>query len=66
MSPASVAVAFAFTFDAWGLPVNVLALAYGVAAIVSLMWPRTPGTPWRRSLLSRCSTDFGFRSHDAR
>ena len=35
-----------FTLGAWGLPVNVLGLAYGVAAIVNLMWPRTPGTPW--------------------
>ena len=35
-----------FSLGAWGLPVNVLALAYGIAAIVNLMWPRTPGTPW--------------------
>jgi amino acid transporter len=36
----------AFTLGAWGLPVNVIALAYGVGAIVNLSWPRTPGTPW--------------------
>jgi hypothetical protein len=30
----------------WGLPVNVLALAYGVLAIVNMCWPRTPGVPW--------------------
>lgn len=35
-----------FTLGSWGLIVNVLALAYGVAAIVNLVWPRTPGTPW--------------------
>jgi amino acid transporter len=35
-----------FSLGAWGLPVNVLALAYGVGAIVNLAWPRTPGTPW--------------------
>ncbi|HET7566363.1 MAG TPA: APC family permease [Gaiellaceae bacterium] len=35
-----------FSLGNWGLIVNVLALAYGVAAIVDLVWPRTPGTPW--------------------
>jgi amino acid transporter len=29
-----------FTLGAWGVPVNVLALAYGVAAIVNILWPR--------------------------
>jgi amino acid transporter len=36
----------AFSLGEWGLPVNIVALAYGVGAIVNLMWPRTPGTPW--------------------
>jgi amino acid transporter len=36
----------AFSLGEWGLPVNIAALAYGVGAIVNLMWPRTPGTPW--------------------
>src|SRR5207248_10793759 len=36
----------AFTLGSWGLPVNVVALLYGVGAIVNLAWPRTPGTPW--------------------
>ncbi len=36
----------AFSLGDWGLPVNIVALAYGVGAIVNLMWPRTPGTPW--------------------
>jgi amino acid transporter len=36
----------AFTLGSWGLPVNVIALAYGVGAIVNLSWPRTPGATW--------------------
>jgi amino acid transporter len=36
----------AFTLGDWGLPVNVIALAYGVGAIVNLSWPRTPGATW--------------------
>jgi amino acid transporter len=32
-----------FTLGAWGLPVNVLALAYGIGAIVNLMWRRPGG-----------------------
>ena len=36
----------AFTLGQWGLPVNVVALAYGVLAIINLSWPRTPGTAW--------------------
>jgi amino acid transporter len=36
----------AFTLGAWGLPVNIVALAYGVGAIVNLSWPRTPGAKW--------------------
>lgn len=30
----------------WGMLVNVSALAYGVAAIVNICWPRTPDAPW--------------------
>jgi len=30
----------------WGLPVNIGALIYGVAAIVNLAWPREPYKPW--------------------
>lgn len=32
-----------FRLGKWGWPVNVAALAYGVLAIVNLVWPRTPG-----------------------
>jgi amino acid transporter len=37
-----------FTLGAWGLPVNLLALAYGVAAIVNILWPRpqSAADPW--------------------
>ncbi|WP_232065876.1 APC family permease [Mycobacterium heidelbergense] len=30
----------------WGMPVNIGALVYGVAAIVNVCWPRTPDAPW--------------------
>ncbi|MBE8515959.1 amino acid permease [Amycolatopsis sp. H6(2020)] len=30
----------------WGLPVAVGALVYGVAAIVNMVWPRTPDSAW--------------------
>ncbi len=37
-----------FTLGSWGVLVNVLALAYGVSAIVNILWPRpqTPTDPW--------------------
>src|ERR1700678_1283321 len=35
-----------FSLGAWGWCVNVLALAYGVGAIVNILWPRNPGDPW--------------------
>jgi amino acid transporter len=35
-----------FTLGAWGLPVNVAALVYGLAAIVNMAWPRSPHDPW--------------------
>lgn len=35
-----------FTLGRWGMAVNVAALAYGVAAIVNMAWPRTPGAAW--------------------
>ncbi|MEJ7705947.1 MAG: amino acid permease [Nocardioidaceae bacterium] len=30
----------------FGLPVNIAALVYGVAAMVNICWPRTPRAPW--------------------
>ena len=35
-----------FRLGALAYPVNVIALAYGVGAIVDMAWPRTPNTPW--------------------
>jgi amino acid transporter len=35
-----------YTLGKWGLPVNIGALVYGVLAIINMIWPRTPGTPW--------------------
>jgi amino acid transporter len=35
-----------FTLGRWGLPVNILALVYGVVAIVNMVWPRSPADPW--------------------
>jgi amino acid transporter len=36
----------AFTLGFWGWPVTMAALAYGVAAIVYIAWPRTPEAAW--------------------
>lgn len=36
----------AFNLGGWGGLINVAALAYGVAAIVNLAWPRTPDAAW--------------------
>ncbi len=35
-----------FTLGAWGWFVNLIALAYGVGAIVNILWPRSPNDPW--------------------
>ena len=35
-----------FTLGRWGLLVNVVALAYQLAASVNMAWPRTPDAPW--------------------
>jgi amino acid transporter len=36
----------AFSLGAWGLPVNIVALVYGVGALLDIVWPRSPGQPW--------------------
>ena len=36
----------AFTLGAWGWTVNVIALAFGLGAIVNMSWPRSPQDPW--------------------
>ncbi|WP_223838315.1 hypothetical protein [Saccharopolyspora pogona] len=35
-----------FILGRWGLLVNVLALAYGVGAMVNISWPRAPEAAW--------------------
>ena len=45
----------AFTLGRWGFAVNAAALAYGVAAMVNLVWPRTPGAPWYDDYLTLLS-----------
>jgi len=35
-----------FRLGAWGMTINVVALGYGVGAIIDMVWPRTPNTPW--------------------
>jgi hypothetical protein len=35
-----------FTLGRWGYLVNVLALLYGISAIVNILWPRSPNDPW--------------------
>jgi len=35
-----------FSLGAWGLPVNIVALIYGVGALIDIVWPRTPDLPW--------------------
>lgn len=36
----------AFRLGRWGIPVNALALTYGVLAMINIAWPRTPDAPW--------------------
>jgi amino acid transporter len=35
-----------FTLGRWGWLVNLLALGYGVFAIINMLWPRSPRDPW--------------------
>ncbi|HXL99627.1 MAG TPA: amino acid permease [Rhizomicrobium sp.] len=35
-----------FRLGRWGFAINVVALAYGVGAIVDMLWPRTSTAPW--------------------
>jgi amino acid transporter len=36
----------AFSLGAWGLPLNIAALIYGIGALLDMIWPRTPDQPW--------------------
>jgi amino acid transporter len=35
-----------FTLGRWGWGINIVALIYGVSAIVDMIWPRSPNDPW--------------------
>jgi amino acid transporter len=35
-----------FSLGAWGWPVNLVALAFGIGAIIDMAWPRSPQDPW--------------------
>ncbi|MGE2730738.1 APC family permease [Mycolicibacterium vaccae] len=35
-----------FTLGRWGMAVNIAALLWGIAAIINMIWPRTPDVPW--------------------
>ena len=35
-----------FRLGVWAYPINVVALIYGIGAILDMAWPRTPGQPW--------------------
>jgi amino acid transporter len=35
-----------FTLGRWGWAVNIIALGYGVSAIIDMVWPRSPHDPW--------------------
>jgi len=35
-----------FTLGPWAWTVNVIALAYGIFAIINMAWPRSPNDPW--------------------
>jgi amino acid transporter len=39
----------AFRLGVWAWPVNIVALTYGVLAIINMVWPRTPQEPWYRN-----------------
>jgi amino acid transporter len=35
-----------YQLHAWGPIINVVALLYGLSAIVNILWPRSPAEPW--------------------
>jgi amino acid transporter len=48
-----------FTLGRWGLLINVVALAYGVFAMVNMAWPRTPDAAWYDNWLVALSAAVG-------
>jgi amino acid transporter len=49
----------AFRLGTWGLPVTASALAYGIAAMVIMAWPRTPDVPWYDNWIVALSAALG-------
>lgn len=45
-----------FKLGAWAYPVNIIALVYGITAIVNISWPRTPEAPWWENWMILVST----------
>ncbi len=35
-----------FRLGVWAWPVNIVALVFGVGAIINMLWPRSPNEPW--------------------
>jgi len=64
----------AFSLGAWGLPLNIAALIYGVGALLDMIWPRSPDQPWYVNdgmivtIIGVCGLGAAimaiFRSHD--
>lgn len=48
----------AFQLGVWGWPVTIVALLYGLAAIVNMAWPRTPNAAWYTNYVVLISTVF--------
>ncbi|GAA2073292.1 amino acid permease [Actinomadura alba] len=48
-----------FNLGRWGMAVNVIALAYGVLAMINMAWPRTPDAPWYDNWLVALSAAVG-------
>ncbi|WP_125099449.1 APC family permease [Leucobacter chromiireducens] len=40
-----------FTLGAWAYPVNIIALVWGIAAVVNILWPRPTGGGWTEDYL---------------
>ncbi len=36
----------AYKMGAWAMPVNIIALTYGILAMIDMCWPRTPDVGW--------------------
>ena len=50
-----------FRLGAWAYPVNIVALIYGVGAIVDMAWPRTPNPAVVHQLVDECDVARYYR-----